>query len=56
MVITSDMELPTEEELTVQELNLSGPALRAGSAHLGKYCQWTFNVSGKRNINKNRAS
>lgn len=56
MVITSDMELPTEEELTVQELNLSGPALRAGSAHLGKYCQWTFNVSRKQIINKNRTS
>lgn len=45
MVVTMDTKLPTEEELTVQELNLSGPALRAGSAHLGKYCQWTFNVS-----------
>lgn len=44
MVITLDHELPTEEELTVPELKLSGPALRAGAFHLGKYCQDTFNV------------
>lgn len=45
MVITLDQNLPTEDELTVPELNLSGPALRAGAFHLGKYCQDTFNVS-----------
>lgn len=44
MVVTLDTELPTEEELTVPELKLSGPALRAGAFHLGKYCQDTFNV------------
>lgn len=45
MVVTLEHDLPTDEELTVPELNLSGPALRAGSFHLGKYCQKTFNVS-----------
>lgn len=44
MVITLDHELPSEDELTVPELKLSGPALRAGAFHLGKYCQDTFNV------------
>ncbi|KAF4521579.1 hypothetical protein B566_EDAN001299 [Ephemera danica] len=39
MVVTQDINLPTEEELTVQEVNLSSPALRAGSFHLGKYCE-----------------
>lgn len=44
MVITLDHDLPNEDELTVPELKLSGPALRAGAFHLGKYCQDTFNV------------
>lgn len=44
MVITVDHNLPNEDELTVPELKLSGPALRAGAFHLGKYCQDTFNV------------
>lgn len=45
MVVTLDTQLPNEDELTVPELKLSGPALRAGAFHLGKYCQDTFNVS-----------
>ncbi|XP_055902314.1 NADH dehydrogenase [ubiquinone] 1 alpha subcomplex subunit 8 [Eupeodes corollae] len=43
MVITTDTHLPTEEELTVQELNLSTAALRAGSFHLGKHCEFQNN-------------
>uniref|UniRef100_A0A182S9F5 NADH dehydrogenase [ubiquinone] 1 alpha subcomplex subunit 8 n=1 Tax=Anopheles maculatus TaxID=74869 RepID=A0A182S9F5_9DIPT len=39
MVVTKDTFLPSEEELTVPEINLSGPALRAGAFHLGKYCE-----------------
>ncbi|XP_018783610.1 PREDICTED: NADH dehydrogenase [ubiquinone] 1 alpha subcomplex subunit 8 [Bactrocera latifrons] len=39
MVITNDITLPTDEELTVQELNLSTSALRAGAFHLGKHCE-----------------
>lgn len=39
MVVTKDVYLPTEEELTVPEVNLSGPALRAGAFHLGKQCE-----------------
>jgi NADH dehydrogenase (ubiquinone) 1 alpha subcomplex subunit 8 len=48
MVITKDVTLPSEEELTVPvEIKLSGPALRAGAFHLGKYCENVNNVSLK---------
>ncbi|CRK90926.1 CLUMA_CG004615, isoform A [Clunio marinus] len=36
---TEDIYLPPDEELTVPEVNLSSPALRAGSFHMGKYCE-----------------
>ncbi|CAH0551268.1 unnamed protein product [Brassicogethes aeneus] len=39
MGVTDDVILPTEEELTVPEINLSGPALKAGAFHLGKACE-----------------
>ena len=39
MVLTADTWLPTEEELTVKEVPLGTPALRAGSFHMGKYCE-----------------
>jgi NADH dehydrogenase (ubiquinone) 1 alpha subcomplex subunit 8 len=42
---TFDVILPTEEELTVPEVNLSSPALRAGAFHFGKYCENQSNVS-----------
>lgn len=45
MVITSATSLPTEEELTVSEINLSGAALRAGAFHMGKHCENQNNVS-----------
>ena len=45
MVITSDTTLPTEAELTTQEIKLSGAALRAGAFHVGKYCENQNNVS-----------
>lgn len=41
---TFDNVLPTEEELTVDEVNLSSAALRAGSFHMGKYCENQNNV------------
>lgn len=44
MVVSHDVTLPTEEELTVQEVNLSGPALKAGAFHLGKACEFENNV------------
>lgn len=44
MVFTEDFPLPTEEELTVQEINLSGAALRASSFHVGKACEYENNV------------
>ncbi|XP_028134219.1 NADH dehydrogenase [ubiquinone] 1 alpha subcomplex subunit 8 [Diabrotica virgifera virgifera] len=43
MGITDDVHLPTEEELTVQEIPLSGPALKAGAFHVGKTCEWENN-------------
>ncbi|XP_037774335.1 uncharacterized protein LOC119570807 [Penaeus monodon] len=35
-MITKDFTLPTEEDLTVQEINISTPALRAAAFHVGK--------------------
>ncbi|XP_072937593.1 NADH dehydrogenase [ubiquinone] 1 alpha subcomplex subunit 8 [Epargyreus clarus] len=43
MVLTSDIHLPEESELTVPEVNLSSAALRAGSFHLGKHCEQVNN-------------
>lgn len=45
MVLTKDLHLPEESELTVEEINLSQSTLRAGSFHLGKYCEQANNVS-----------
>lgn len=45
MVLTADVHLPEESELTVPEVNLSGATLRAGAFHLGKYCEHANNVS-----------
>ncbi|XP_060808666.1 NADH dehydrogenase [ubiquinone] 1 alpha subcomplex subunit 8 [Amyelois transitella] len=39
MVVTADVHLPEESELTVPEVNLSQATLIAGSFHLGKYCE-----------------
>ncbi|XP_046743654.1 NADH dehydrogenase [ubiquinone] 1 alpha subcomplex subunit 8 isoform X2 [Diprion similis] len=39
MVITSSTYLPTEEELTVEEVNVGTASLRAASFHLGKHCE-----------------
>ncbi|XP_041985316.1 NADH dehydrogenase [ubiquinone] 1 alpha subcomplex subunit 8 [Aricia agestis] len=43
MVLTADVHLPEESELTVEEVNLSSATLRAGSFHLGKYCETVNN-------------
>lgn len=37
--------LPTKEELTVPELNMSSAALKAGAHHFGKYCDNESKVS-----------
>lgn len=42
---TADNILPSDEELTVPEVNLSSPALRAGAFHMGKYCENQNNAS-----------
>lgn len=56
MVVTLETKLPSEEELTMPELKLSAPALRAGAFHLGKYCQDSFNVSALLKWTKKRFS
>jgi len=38
-MLTKDKDLPSYEELEVQEIELSTPFLRAGSFHLGKECE-----------------
>ena len=43
MVFTKDAKLPTYEELTVEEVPLGAPYLKAGAFHLGKYCETTNN-------------
>lgn len=43
-MITKDFTLPTEEDLTVQEINISTPALRAAAFHVGKECEKQNNV------------
>lgn len=45
MVLTADITLPEESELTVPEVNLSMSTLIASSSHLGKYCEQVNNVS-----------
>uniref|UniRef100_A0A8J2RVG4 NADH dehydrogenase [ubiquinone] 1 alpha subcomplex subunit 8 n=1 Tax=Daphnia galeata TaxID=27404 RepID=A0A8J2RVG4_9CRUS len=39
MVFTKEVTLPSEEELTVQEVEVSTPGLRAASFHMGKACE-----------------
>ena len=39
MVLTKDVWLPSDAELTVEEVPLGTPSLRAGAMHLGKYCE-----------------
>lgn len=43
MVLTNNVSLPPDEELTIQELDVSGVVLRAASFHLGKYCEYFNN-------------
>lgn len=45
MVVSYSVTLPSDEELTVPEVNVSGVVLRAASFHLGKYCEFANNVS-----------
>uniref|UniRef100_A0A915HMW3 COX assembly mitochondrial protein n=1 Tax=Romanomermis culicivorax TaxID=13658 RepID=A0A915HMW3_ROMCU len=41
MVISFDVELPPPDQIRIpQELEVTAPALRAGSIHLGKYCEF----------------
>lgn len=45
MVLTNQFHLPTEEELTVPELNVTASAFATGAFHLGKYCEEPCKVS-----------
>ena len=44
MSLSDDMYMPSEEELTVQEVNLSGSTLKAGAHHLGGACLFENDV------------
>lgn len=44
-MLTKETNLPTYEELTVPEVELSTPFLRASAFHLGKQCEAENNVS-----------
>ncbi len=39
MVVTMKTPLPTEEELSVQDVSIGSAYLKAGAHHLGKYCE-----------------
>ncbi|XP_034184975.1 NADH dehydrogenase [ubiquinone] 1 alpha subcomplex subunit 8 [Osmia lignaria lignaria] len=43
MVATKDTVFPSDEELTVQEINVSWPGLQAASVYIGKKCEWHNN-------------
>ncbi len=47
MVLTKELTLPSEEELTVQEVEISTPGLRAAAFHMGKACENVNNVRHK---------
>lgn len=38
MPITEDIQLPTFDELDVQDVNVSQPVLLASGVYFGKYC------------------
>lgn len=44
MSLTEDVYLPSDEELTVQEVPLSGPVLKAAAFHMGRVCEFENNV------------
>lgn len=48
MVVTFNHELPTVEELTVEEVPISTPGLRAAAHHLGKAFRFKLFSSSKR--------
>ena len=39
MVLTKDIQLPSDAELTVEEVPVGTPYLKAGAQHMGKYCE-----------------
>lgn len=45
MPFQKEFTMPSEEELTVNEVNLSSSRLHAAAIHLGKYCELENNVS-----------
>lgn len=45
MPVTEDIELPTFQELDVQDVNLSHPVLVASGVYFGKYCDEVSKVS-----------
>ena len=44
MPVTDEVQIPTYEELDVQEINISQPVLKASALHFGKYCDMQSKV------------
>lgn len=42
--VQPDEPMPTIEELTVPELTVSSPVLKAGAHHFGKFCDYQSKV------------
>lgn len=45
MVLTENIKFPSNDELDVQEINLTFPVLQAAAFHLGKFCEDKNDVS-----------
>lgn len=45
MVLTKEVSLPSDQDLTTQEIEISTSGLRAASFHMGKVCENVNNVS-----------
>ncbi|KAG6803187.1 NADH dehydrogenase [ubiquinone] 1 alpha subcomplex subunit 8 [Apis mellifera caucasica] len=43
MVVTKNFQLPSDEELNTQEINISWPYIHAAAVFLGKRCEWFNN-------------
>lgn len=47
MAVTEDVVLPSNEELTVQEITVSSPYLRATANYMGYYCDDKCKVNSR---------
>lgn len=45
MGFKGNIEIPSDEELTIQELDLNWPVLQGAAFYMGKACEWHNNVN-----------